>query len=107
MNYEELTNEERDALIAEKVFGWPLGVADYHTPEGMMAILEKMRILGINFSISDATEDEPAWLVEINLLDGRFLLNDDTLFFIRHKHLPTAVIIAALKALDEETGEIK
>jgi len=109
-----MTNEERDRLIAKKVFdaklkeyqetlGYQHGdgawFACYHNEQGMMAILEKMRELEYYFIL-----ERPYQAPNICSFKKVMGLGNHVVWTSEHEHLPTAVAIAALKALEDTNG---
>lgn len=110
MKYEELTDRELDALVAEKVFSgkraddgfweWPDSqFASYETPKYtnslnlVFEVIEAMRKRDMLVKITADPENANDWVVVMS--------DDERTFCGWGNSLPRAICFAALSALDE------
>jgi hypothetical protein len=117
-NYEEMTDEQLDALIAERIYGWRR--ESYHFRDSgidrfnkntrwqryerwtldantMIDLIDEMRERGWWCQIESPSADDESWW-------ARFTPSVDKLVWVYHSDQTPqrAVCIAALKALDTE-----
>lgn len=101
-DYETLEDRALDALVAERVMGWPkmvveglaLGPMHYSTdPAAAFTVLEAMRAKGYFVGMSGSAE---RWNAAMHhpTNPGAIVAHDDS--------MPRAAVIAALRALDAE-----